>query len=116
MGGAGWYHMAPEQLVRYRDAVVEDRTGRPLQDIVDAFSGTRAWRSEPWSPGDGAAGISEGPPRIELLRLKGLVAMKAWPAAGWLGTGRAKTRVADVFRRGGPAPVLAARAGSAPAE
>jgi uncharacterized protein (DUF2461 family) len=43
--------------------------------------------------------------RIELLRHKGLVAMKAWPVAGWLGTAGAKKRVVDLFHA--TAPLLA---------
>ena len=44
-------------------------------------------------------------PRIELLRHKGLVAMKSWPAAGWLSTAGAKKRVVDLFHA--TAPLLA---------
>jgi len=39
---------------------------------------------------------------VELLRHKGLVAMKAWPVASWLGTAAAKKRVVDVLRAAGP--------------
>ena len=102
MAGAGWYHMTPEQLVRYRDAVVDDRTGRPLQDIVDALGGTGLEVGAMETLRTAPRGYPKDHPRIELLRHKGLVAMKAWPAAGWLGTGRAKTRVADVFHAAAP--------------
>ena len=61
MAGAGWYHMTPEQLVRYRDAVVDDRTGRPLQDIVGCVGGHGSGGRRHGDPQDGAAGVSEGP-------------------------------------------------------
>ena len=37
-------------------------------------------------------GYPKDHPRVELLRNKGLVAMKQWPAAAWLGTAAAKSR------------------------
>ena len=37
-------------------------------------------------------------PRAGLLRNKGLVAWKEWPAAAWLGKAAAKTRVVDFLR------------------
>ena len=39
---------------------------------------------------------------MELLRHKGLVAMKAWPVASWLGTAGAKKRVVKVFHASAP--------------
>ena len=47
-------------------------------------------------------GYPKDHPRIELLRHKGLVAMKAWPVASWLGTAAAKKRVVDVLRSAAP--------------
>ena len=40
--------------------------------------------------------------RIDLLRLKGLVVMRSWTPAAWLGTVRAKQRVVEVFRAASP--------------
>ena len=37
MAGAGTYHMAPDQLDRYREAAAADRTGRKLGAVVDAL-------------------------------------------------------------------------------
>ena len=47
LAGAGTYHMAPDQLERYRDAVAADRTGGKLQDVVDTLRG-RGSRSARW--------------------------------------------------------------------
>ena len=41
-------------------------------------------------------------PRVELLRYRGLVAMKQWPVAAWLGTSAARTRIVEVFRAARP--------------
>ena len=43
-------------------------------------------------------GYPKDHPRAELPRCKGLVAWQEWPAAAWLGTVRAKDRVAGFFR------------------
>jgi uncharacterized protein (DUF2461 family) len=43
-------------------------------------------------------GYPKDHPRIDLLRNKGLVAWKEWPAAAWLGTAAAKKRVVDFLR------------------
>ena len=43
-------------------------------------------------------GYPKDHPRIELLRYKGLVAWKEWPAGAWLGKKTAKDRVVDFFR------------------
>ena len=38
----------------------------------------------------------------ELLRFKGLITWREWPAGAWLGTRQAKTRVAEFFRLSKP--------------
>ena len=38
-------------------------------------------------------GYPKDHPRIELLRLKGIVMSKAWPVGAWLGTKQAKARI-----------------------
>jgi hypothetical protein len=43
-------------------------------------------------------GYPKDHPRIELLRHKGLVAWREWPAGPWLGTKRAKDRVVELLR------------------
>ena len=47
-------------------------------------------------------GYSKDHPRVELLRYKGLVAMRTWPVAAWLGTAGAKKRVVEVFESSAP--------------
>lgn len=95
--GAGMYHMAPDQLSRYRDAVADDASGESLQSIVDTVRGASidiygsdALKSVP-------KGYAKDHPRLELLRYKGIVALKSWPVAKWLSTSSAKTRVVDLL-------------------
>jgi hypothetical protein len=47
-------------------------------------------------------GYPKDHPRADLLRFKGLITWRQWPAGPWLGTARAKTRVADFFRASAP--------------
>jgi uncharacterized protein (DUF2461 family) len=72
--------MSPDQLDRYRRAVDDDRTGRKLVDVVKA---TRAKGMDVEGHGTlktAPRGYAKDHPRIELLRNKGLLAWKRWPA------------------------------------
>ncbi len=102
MAGAGTYHMAPDQLQRYRDAVASDRTGRNLRTVVDALRAARIEVTAMETLKTAPKGYPKDHPQIELLRQKGLVAMKAWPAAAWLQSAAAKKRVVDLFHATAP--------------
>jgi uncharacterized protein (TIGR02453 family) len=100
--GAGTYTMSSDQLERFRTAVAADRPGRNLEGVVDALGkaglNVHAMESLKTAP----KGYPKEHPRIELLRLKGLVASRSWPPAAWLHTSGAKKRVVDVFRSAAP--------------
>jgi uncharacterized protein (TIGR02453 family) len=102
LAGAGLYHMAPDQLDRYREAVDAETSGRELEQIVRGLrrarldvTGSDALKTAP-------RGYPKDHPRVELLRYKGLVAMKAWPVDAWLSTAAAKKRVVDVLHASAP--------------
>jgi uncharacterized protein (TIGR02453 family) len=95
--GAGMWHMAKDQLERYRAAVSEDASGGKLARVVAKtraagleVMGHEVLKSAP-------RGYPKDHPRIELLRYKGLVAWREWPAEAWLGTRGAKIRVVEFF-------------------
>ena len=79
MAGAGMYHLAPDQLDRYRQAVADDSTGPALEQLiaglrkakVDVY-GSDALKTAP-------KGYPKDHPRVELLRYRGLVATKSGP-------------------------------------
>ena len=102
LAGAGTYHMAPDQLARYRDAVVAERSGRKLEAAVAAARSAdldvHAHESLKTAP----RGYPKEHPRLELLRLKGLVASRQWAPASWQSTAAAKKRVVDTFRAAAP--------------
>jgi uncharacterized protein (TIGR02453 family) len=96
--GTGMYMMAPDQLDRYRRAVAEEVVGSALEAVIAGIAkhgitvtGHERLKSAP-------RGYPKDHPRIELLRHKGLIAWREWPAAAWLGTPAAKRRVVDFLR------------------
>jgi uncharacterized protein (TIGR02453 family) len=102
LAGAGTYHMASDQLRRFRDAIVADGPGRTLESAVAAARAAgldvHAHESLKTAP----RGYPKDHPRLELLRLKGLVASRHWPPASWQSTSGAKKRVADTLRDAAP--------------
>ena len=100
--GCGMWEMAADQLERYREAASEDASGAKLTAlVVDA----RRAGLDVMSHGElktAPRGYPKDHPRIELLRYKGLVTWRAWPAAAWLGTARAKDRVSGSFTASEP--------------
>ena len=100
--GTGYYGMEPAQLDRYRKAVVDDATGPQLEAVAATLrkggievQGRDELKTAP-------KGYPKDHPRIELLRYKGLIAWKQWPVAAWLGTKKAKDKVADFLRTSQP--------------
>ena len=102
MAGAGRYHLEPEELERYRTAVAAERSGRALQRAVGAAEAAGLEVGAMETLKSAPRGYPKDHERIELLRMKGLVVMRSWPPAAWLGTPRAKQRVVDVFRAAAP--------------
>ncbi len=93
--GNGMYGMAPDQLERYRRAVLADWSGEALAQLITVLarqdidvSGRDSLKTAP-------RGYPADHPRIELLRYRGLVAWKQWPVEPWLGTAAAKKHVAE---------------------
>lgn len=100
--GSGRWEMAPDQLDRYRSAVADDASGAALSRIVATarkagleVRGHEVLKTAP-------KGYPKDHPRIELLRSKGLIAWREWPAGAWLGTKRAKDRIVEFFERSRP--------------
>ncbi len=101
--GCGMWEMASDQLARYRDAVVDDASGSELERLVadarQAGIGVEAHGELKTAP----RGYPKDHPRIELLRYKGLVTWREWPAGAWLGTARAEDRIVSFFEGSKPA-------------
>ncbi|HTW21877.1 MAG TPA: DUF2461 domain-containing protein [Mycobacteriales bacterium] len=100
--GCGRWHLEPEELARYRDAVADDASGAPLQAIVDQLRAAKIDVSSHGELKTVPRGYPKDHPRAELLRAKGLVSWQSWPAAAWLGTAKAKDRVVGFLRASVP--------------
>lgn len=100
--GSGMYMMAPDQLERYRSAVAAGPSGNELTSLIGVaasagidVSGHEVLKRAP-------RGYPSDHERIDLLRNKGLVAWKQWPAGAWLGRPSGKTRIVAFLRAAGP--------------
>jgi uncharacterized protein (TIGR02453 family) len=102
MAATGYYQMSKDQLARYRAAVASDETGPEIAKVVakltssgyDVGGHNNLKRSPPGYPADH--------PRVELLRFRGLTMGRFWEPADWMGTARAKQRIATVWRASKP--------------
>jgi uncharacterized protein (TIGR02453 family) len=100
VAGSGYYHMAADQLDRFRRAVDDDATGSILVSICESVerAGLRLGAIDELKTAP--RGYSKDHPRIGFLRRKGLVATKEWPEAKWMRTGAVVTRVRDAWNAG----------------
>ena len=96
--GSGMYHLAPDQLERYRSAVADERSGTRLTRIVAALRAAGIDVSGPDMLKTVPRGYPRDHPRADLLRHKGLIAWKEWPAEDWLDTPAPAERVPEFFR------------------
>jgi uncharacterized protein (TIGR02453 family) len=102
MVGSGAYHLATDQLTRYREAVDDDDAGGALERIVadDAKAGYTLHGIDLLKTAP--RGYPKDHPRIELLRRKGLAVGRQWPVAKWLHTAKARDRVVEGWRAAEP--------------
>ena len=99
---SGTYIFAPDQLTRYRRAVSLDLPGEELAKIVNQARAAGLTITAAGSLTTAPRGYPKDHPRIELLRMKGLVTWKKWPVEPWLATTEAKGKVVAVFRSSMP--------------
>jgi uncharacterized protein (TIGR02453 family) len=100
--GSGYYMLAPDQLERFRQAIDDDKLGKALERKV-ATARTAGYEVTAHEALKTAPrGYAKDHPRIDLLRMKGLILWKQWPVAPWLGTARAKTHIVDLFTAAKP--------------
>jgi len=96
------YHLAADQLDRFRRAIADDHSGSELSAIVasarEAGMDVAAHDELKTAP----KGYPKDHPRIELLRYKGLITWQQWPVGAWLGTAKAKDRVVTFLRASQP--------------
>jgi uncharacterized protein (TIGR02453 family) len=96
--GGGMYHMMPDQLARFRQAIDDDKSGADLEKAVATVTKSGLGVHAPDELKTAPRGYPKDHPRIELLRMKGLVAARSWEPAAWLRTAAAKKRVVETLR------------------
>jgi uncharacterized protein (TIGR02453 family) len=100
--GRGMYMMAADQLQRYRQAVDAEPAGSDLAQLVAAARDAGIEITSRDRLKTAPRGYPKDHPRIGLLCLKGLIAWRQWPAADWLATPEAKSRVVEFLAATGP--------------
>jgi len=96
--GAGWYQPAPAQVASYRQAVLAERSGRKLGQVVAALVeagfeiGGDTLKTAP-------RGVETDHPRIALLRHRSLLASAEHGTPPWLETAEVVERVRADWRR-----------------
>lgn len=95
---SGTYVFAPDQLARYRRAAALDLTGEALARIVDNARAAGLTITAASTLTTAPRGYPRDHPRIELLRMKGLVTWQQWPIEPWLATAEAKHKIVSVLR------------------
>ena len=99
---SGTYSFASDQLARYRRAVALDLPGEALTRIVDDARAAGLTSTAASTLTTAPRGYPKDHPRIELLRMKGLVTWKQWPVEPWLATAKARDKVVGVLRASVP--------------
>jgi uncharacterized protein (TIGR02453 family) len=102
MVGGGCYHPARDQLARMREAIDDDRTGTELADLLATVEKAGAEVGHGEKLKTAPRGYSSDHPRIDLLRMKGLIAFFDHEPGAWLHTRKALDRVATGWRELAP--------------
>ena len=100
--GSGYYMLASDQLHRFRDAVVDTRTGPKLAAAVDALRKKKYEVAAREALKRAPRGIDPDHPRAELLRMKGMHAGKNFGAPRWIHTAGALDRIVNTWRDAAP--------------
>ena len=97
MVGAGYYAMAKDQLVRFREAIDGEATGAELAALVADAERRKYSIGAIGTLKTAPRGYPKDHPRIELLRRKGLIATKEFGTPKWIHTAAAAKRIRDTW-------------------
>jgi uncharacterized protein (TIGR02453 family) len=95
MVGSGYYAMAKDQLERFRTAIDGEATGSELAGLVADAEKRKYSIGAIDELKTAPRGYPKDHPRIELLRRKGLIAMREFGAPKWIHTAGAAKRIRD---------------------
>ncbi|MEU7001951.1 DUF2461 domain-containing protein [Nonomuraea sp. NPDC046570] len=97
----GFYTQAPDQVARYRAAVDQDLSGKPLERIV-ADLRDRGYTVDGDRLKTRPRGVPEDHPRLDLLRHRSLHCGRRYEPEPWVHTPEAGERVRATWRDYGP--------------
>ena len=98
----GMYHMANDQLERYRAAVDAERTGAQLAKITTALTKAGYTVTSHGELKRAPRGYPQDHVRIDLLRAKGITTGRVDEPGPWLASRKAKDRVVRTWRAAKP--------------
>jgi uncharacterized protein (TIGR02453 family) len=97
--GGGTYHPERPRLARLRQAIDDDRAGAELERIAADLRKAKADVTAHEALKTAPRGYSADHPRIDLLRMSGIIGMWEHKPGAWLHTAKAKARVVDGWRK-----------------
>lgn len=97
IAGSGYYQMATDQLERYRDALDSNKVGAEIVSITDELRTNGLDLAAMSSLKTAPRGYARDHPRIDLLRMKGLVVTRRWTPAKWMQTKAVVDRVRQTW-------------------
>jgi uncharacterized protein (TIGR02453 family) len=96
--GGGAYHPERPRLARLREAIADDRTGPELERIAADLRKAKADVTAHETLKTAPRGYGKDHPRIELLRMGGIIGMWEHRPGPWLHTAEAEDRVIAGWR------------------
>jgi uncharacterized protein (TIGR02453 family) len=97
--GGGGYHLDRDQLARFRAAIDDERTGTELAALAADLRRAKADVTAHDILKTAPRGYSADHPRIELLRMGGIIGIWGHRPGAWLHQPAAKARVVEGWRR-----------------
>jgi uncharacterized protein (TIGR02453 family) len=100
--GSGYYHLRPDQLERYRNAVADNRKGPKFADAVTALRKAKYSVDSRESLKRVPRGFDADHPRAELLKLKGIHVGREFGTPRWVHTKTAATKITETWKAADP--------------
>jgi uncharacterized protein (TIGR02453 family) len=100
--GSGYYHLAADQLERFRAAVADAKTGPKLAAAVASVRADRYEVAARESLKRAPRGFDPDHPRLDLLRMKGVHVGRTFGSPRWMHTAAAANRVVTAWRDAAP--------------
>jgi uncharacterized protein (TIGR02453 family) len=100
--GSGYYHLAADQLERFRAAVADAKTGPKLAAAIASVRADRYEVAARESLKRAPRGFDPDHPRLDLLRMKGVHVGRTFGSPRWMHTAAAANRVVTAWRDAAP--------------